>query len=194
LAPSATGGIAVVAFGGDARSGALFGGDGIEATGGLNKDGSRALAGQFFGDVDVTGCLRVAPGTPSSVQFGSCPSDVRLKKNIEAFPAVLDKIVQLQPVTYNWRTEEFPQRSFPSDRATGLIAQEVEKVFPEMVSSDEAGYKRVNYGELPYLMLQAIRELKAQNDELKVGTDELKAENDNLRQRIQRLEEAAPKP
>ena len=46
-----------------------------------------------------------------------------------------------------------------------------------MVSTDEAGYKRVNYGELPYLMLQAIRELKAENDE--------------LRERIQRLEKAA---
>ena|SRR5215469_752978 len=62
----------------------------------------------------------------------------------------------VRPVTYNWRTEEFPQRRFPSDRAIGLIAQEVEKVFPDMVSTDEAGYKNVNYGELPYLMLQAI--------------------------------------
>jgi hypothetical protein len=60
----------------------------------------------------------------------------------------------------------------------------VEKVFPEMISTDEAGYKRVNYGELPYLMLQAIRELKAESDNLK-------AENDKLRERIQRLEATA---
>lgn len=51
-------------------------------------------------------------------------------------------------------------------------------MFPDMVSTDEAGYKRVNYGELPYLMLQAIRELQRQ----------LEADNDSLRERIQRLE------
>jgi hypothetical protein len=53
-----------------------------------------------------------------------------------------------------------------------------------VLSVDQGGFKRVSYGELPYLMLQAIRELKA-------GNDQLKAENDDLRDRIQRLEEIA---
>ena len=79
---------------------------------------------------------------------------------------MLDKLTRLQPVSYYWKVEEYPQFRFASTRNTGLIAQEVEKVFPEMVSVDKAGYKRVNYGELPYLMLQAIRELKVQNDNL----------------------------
>ena len=92
--------------------------------------------------------------------------------------AALDKLVRLQPVSYNWRTDEYPQlRRFGSSLTSGLIAQEVEQVFPEMVSGDEGGFKRVNYGELPYLMLQAIRELKA--------------ENDDLRERIQRLEKSS---
>ena len=176
-AATATSGAGVEAHGGDNGSGPA--GFGVEAFGGKNADGSLARAGEFHGDVEITGCLSVSPGTPSHFQVGSCLSDVRLKKNIEAFPTVLDKVVQLQPVMYNWRTEEYPQFRFSSGRDIGLIAQQVEKVFPEMVSSDQAGYKRVNYGELPYLMLQAIRELKA--------------ENDDLRERIQRLEEAAPK-
>ena len=54
-----------------------------------------------------------------------------------------------------------------------------------MVSVDERGLKRVNYGELPYLMLQAIRDLKTQNDDLKEVNHEfreqLKAEDERLR-------------
>jgi hypothetical protein len=80
---------------------------------------------------------------------------------------VLDKLVQLHPVSYNWRAEEFPQFHFGTSRTSGLIAQEVEKVFPEMVSVDQDGFKRVNCSELPYLMLQAIGDLKADNDSLR---------------------------
>jgi len=123
-------------------------------------------------DVIAGGCV-MASGTTLG---GTCVSDARLKKNIQPYSAVLDKLVQLQPVSYNWRTDEFPQFHFGMFRTSGLIAQEVEKVFPEMVSVDKDGFKNVNYSELPYLMLQAIRDLKA--------------ENDNLRDRIQRLENA----
>jgi hypothetical protein len=161
------GGNGVFAQGGDAVSGGGgSGGFGIEARGGTNGDGTLARAGEFHGDVEITGCLSVSPNTTAHFQVGSCLSDVRLKKNIQPYSPVLDKLVQLQPVTYDWRVEEYPQFRFPSNRATGLIAQEVEKVFPDMVSTDEGGYKRVNYGELSYLMLQAIRELKVEKDEL----------------------------
>ena len=91
---------------------------------------------------------------------------------------MLDKLVQLQPVSFNWRSDEYPQHHFGTEKTSGLIAQEVEKVFPEMVSVDEGGFKRVNYGELPYLMLQAIRELKAENDNLR---RRLKAEDGRIR-------------
>jgi len=179
----ASAGFGIEAVGGNAQAGGL-GGFGVFAIGGTNGDGTEARAGEFHGDVEVTGCLGVSPGTPAAVRFGQCLSDVRLKKDIERFSATLDRVVQLQPVTYNWRTEEYPQFRFSSGREIGLIAQEVEGIFPDMVSTDQAGYKRVNYGELPYLMLQAIRELKAESDNLK-------AENDNLRERIQRLEAVA---
>jgi len=173
-ATSGDGGFGVQATGGNATMPGGFGGIGIQATGGTSN-GIRSQAAFFSGDIGVQGCVEAIGATIQD--FGTCSSDVRLKRNIEAFPAVLDKIVQLRPVWYNWRTEEYPQFRFPSGRASGLVAQDVEQVFPEMVTIDEAGFRRVNYGELPYLMLQAIRELKA--------------ENDNLRERIQRLEAAA---
>jgi hypothetical protein len=130
----------ITAFGGDAvPGGSGSGGFGIKASGGLNGSGTQARAGEFIGDVEITGCLSVSPNTTAHFQVGSCLSDVRLKKNIQPYSPVLDKLVQLQPVTYDWRVEEYPQFRFPSNRATGLIAQEVEKVFPDMVSTDEGG-------------------------------------------------------
>jgi hypothetical protein len=188
-ASGSNGGRGVLVQGGNSVSGGgSLGGFGIEAFGGRNSDGTTARAGEFHGDVEVTGCLSVSPGTTAHAQFGACLSDVRLKKSIQPFPAVLDNLVRLQPVSYNWKTEEYPQFRFSSGREIGLIAQEVEKVFPDMISTDQAGYKRVNYGELPYLMLQAIRELKAENEKLQ---EELKTKEAQWEEGFRAQEERA---
>lgn len=179
-----SGGYGVRAFGGDNADPSGLGGFGIEATGGLNGDGTVARAGEFHGDVEIQGCLGVA-GTPN---IGTCTSDVRLKKNIQPFPAVLDKLVRLQPVSYNWRVDEYPQFRFGTSRASGLIAQEVEKVFPELVSVDAGGFRRVNYGELPYLTLQGIRELKARNDRLAARVKAGDAQIRKLSRQVQQLQ------
>ena len=142
------------------------------------------------GNANVSGCFMIG----GSGIAGTCSSDLRLKKNIQPFSSVLDKVVQLQPVHYDWRANEFPEYHFGASRATGLIAQEVEKVFPDMVSTDANGYKQVNYSQLPYLMLQAIRELKTENDALR---DQLKAQEQaqqiketEWEERLQHLESA----
>jgi hypothetical protein len=123
---------------------------------------------------------------------GTCPSDARLKKNIEPFPALLAQLVQLQPVHFDWRAAEYPEYHFGSERSYGLIAQDVEKVFPEMVAVDKLGSKAVNYSELPLLLLAAIRELKAENDSLqeqvKTQAEKHQAKEAEWEQRLQRLE------
>jgi hypothetical protein len=133
----------------------------------------------------TNGCIQGFGGAPIA---GTCSSDARLKQNIEQFPPVLDKISQLQPVTYDWRAEEHPEYHFGNERTTGLIAQEVEKVFPNMVATDERGYKAVNYSQLPLLLLQAIRELKANSDstiqQQQSQIRELKTEIEALRLRL----------
>ncbi len=68
---------------------------------------------------------------------------------------------------FEWSPEQYPDYHFGPGRNSGLIAQDVEKVFPEMVSVDAHGFKLVNYSELPYLTLAAIRELKTENDSLR---------------------------
>ena len=125
--------------------------------------------------LDVNGDIRVGTGTNGCVKDSdgtviagtACSSDARFKRDIVPFPHLLDKLVRLQPVHFFWRNEEFKERHFGSSKSFGLIAQEVEKVLPELVSEDVQGYKAVNYSKLPLLSLQAIKELKAENDTLK---------------------------
>jgi len=138
---------------------------------------------QVFGDVRVgttgtNGCVKRFDGTGL---IGTCSSDRRLKKNITPFAPALDKLTALQPVHYYWRAEDFPNRHFGNSRSYGLIAQDVEQVLPEIVETDSDGYKAVDYSKLPLLTIQAMKELKAENDARK-------AENDALKQRVTELE------
>jgi predicted methyltransferase len=61
----------------------------------------------------------------------------------------------------------YPARQFGTSRTYGLIAQEVERVLPDLVVTGDDGYKAVDYSQLPLLAVQAIGELKQENDTLK---------------------------
>jgi hypothetical protein len=66
-------------------------------------------------------------------------------------------------VNFYWRRAEFPGRHFGPAQSYGLVAQDVEQVLPELVSKDERGYRMVDYSKLPLLLLQAVKDLKAEN-------------------------------
>ena len=120
---------------------------------------------EVVGNIRVdNGCVTNGSGTQIA---GTCSSDERLKTNIEPFAPVLEKAVRLQPVRFDWRADEYPEYHFGSERSYGLIAQEAEKVLPELVSTDKHGFKAVNYSELPLVLLQAMRDLNAENQQLK---------------------------
>ena len=130
---------------------------------------------QVFGDIRVgtsgaNGCLMNFAGTGIA---GTCASDRRFKENITPFGQVLDRLTDLQPVHYSWRAAEFPDRHFGNARAYGLIAQDVEPVLPELVVTGDDGFKAVDYSALPLLTIQAVKELKAENDLLKQRVAEL---------------------
>jgi hypothetical protein len=127
---------------------------------------------QVFGDLMVgtvsgtgagSGCVRRLDG---SVLAGTCASDARFKRDVQAFLPALDRVAALRPVDYSWRYDDFPDRAFGDARTYGLIAQEVELVLPDLVSTDAQGYKAVDYSKLPLLAIQAIKELKEKNDAL----------------------------
>jgi hypothetical protein len=86
-------------------------------------------------------------------------SDKSLKTNIKPLQNSLEKIKQLQGVSFNWKE---------SGRADiGLVAQDVEKVFPELVSTNENNLKSVEYGNLVGVLIEAVKEQQKQIDELK---------------------------
>ncbi len=132
---------------------------------------------QVVGDVRVgtsgtNGCLKNFAGTGIA---GVCSSDARLKTNVRPFEPMLDRVARLRPVRFNWKTEQFPEYHFGVGLNSGLIGQEVEQVFPEMVTADERGYKMVDYSVLPYLTLAAVREQQAQIEAQRAEIDGLKA-------------------
>jgi hypothetical protein len=129
---------------------------------------------QVAGDIRIgtgtTGCVKDADGT---VLTGTCSSDIRLKKNIIPLKNKLDQVASLQPVYFNWRSDEYLEMGFGDARQIGLIAQDVEKVLPELITEDKAGFKQIHFEELPILMLQSIKELKAENDALRARIEAL---------------------
>ena len=82
-------------------------------------------------------------------------SDGRLKRDISSIPYALAAISKLDGVTYYWKDS----RKSP-EKQIGLIAQEVEKVFPEAVATDASGYKSVAYQNLIAPVINAIREVR----------------------------------
>src|SRR6266540_521550 len=129
------------------------------------------------GEIRVNSCVKDSGGAAIA---GTCASDARFKKDVMPFGGVRHALTALQPVHYYWRAAEFPERHFGNSRAYGLIAQDVEEVLPELVVTDEDGYKAVNYSKLPLLTIQAVKELKAENDLLKDRVAELERLIKNL--------------
>jgi prepilin-type N-terminal cleavage/methylation domain-containing protein len=103
-------------------------------------------------------------------------SDRRLKTNIEPLTAVLDKVQMIQGVSFDWNKAAESAGISDGRKQIGVIAQDVEAVFPELVSTMDNGYRAVDYAKLSAVLIEAVKELRA--------------ENQMLRQRIEALEAA----
>ena len=89
-------------------------------------------------------------------------SDERLKDNITVIGSAIDKINQIGGYEFDWNNS-----SEHSGHDVGVIAQEIEKVLPEVVVDRDTGYKAVRYEKIVALLIQAIKEQQLQIDELK---------------------------
>ena len=65
---------------------------------------------------------------------------------------------------YFWRAGDFPQQR-SATVGVWVIAQDVEAVLPELVVTNDGGFKAVDYSKLPLLTIQAVKELKAENED-----------------------------
>ena len=108
--------------------------------------------GSFFsGSVEVSGDVTA---------FST--SDERLKDNVTPIGSAIDKINQIGGYEFDWNNS-----SEHSGHDVGVIAQEIEKVLPEVVVDRDTGYKAVRYEKIVALLIQAIKEQQLQIDELK---------------------------
>ncbi len=98
-------------------------------------------------------------------------SDARLKTNIRPLADALSRITQVNGVTYEWRPPEAREigkdMSLPLNQPQmGVLAQDVEAVFPEAVTTGPNGLKSVNYESLAAPLIEAVKTLKRQNEVL----------------------------
>jgi len=132
-------------------------------------------AGWFQGDVNVTG--KISATTLQSSDGAVQTSDKRFKKNVKTIDNALAKTEQLNGYTYNWNKLAKKQKGITSEEEqVGVIAQELEAVFPQLVKTDKEGYKAVNYAALTAVLIEAIKELSNEVSTLKGENLALKAE------------------
>lgn len=111
-------------------------------------------------------------------------SDRRLKTDITTLNGSLEKLGQLRGVSYNWIQNNEVGIAFEKDLQIGLIAQEVEAIFPELVDTDSNGYKSVEYSKLVAVLIEAIKDQQKQISQLQEQSgdlDEVKAEVESLK-------------
>lgn len=92
-------------------------------------------------------------------------SDIRLKENISNIGEPLEKLSYINGVEFDWIPKEGIHSNEGHD--IGVIAQEIEKILPELVTTRENGYKAVRYEKIVALLIEAVKEQQSQIDELK---------------------------
>lgn len=124
----------------------------------------------YFGFVPSSGTLLInqisVAGVATALDFNST-SDVNLKKDVKVIDDAVSKVSQLNGVSFNWTDT--------GQSSAGVIAQDVEKVMPEIIRNNPTGYKSLNYNGLIGLLIEAVKE---QNETIK-----------SLEQKINTLEE-----
>ena len=105
-------------------------------------------------------------------------SDRRLKRDIEPLESSLTKILELEPVEYIFKDDE------KNTQQIGFIAQDVEPLFPEVVQTDDLGFKSMVYSNLVAPVVGAIQELYQQINTLLEITDENKRDIASLQKQV----------
>ena len=166
---------------------------GANATGTWNIVAGTAVNAQYLGGVAAASYLTSVPnastqlsslgvGTAASGTSGEIratgnvtayySSDARLKENVQPIPNALDSIDKINGVTFDWTADFLKDQGeedgyFVRKHDVGVIAQEIQAVLPEAVAEREDGYLAVKYDRIVPLLIQAIKELKAEVEVLK---------------------------
>ena len=139
----------------------LKGVDGGATITALQLDMSEGGNAQFL--KNISGSQIEASG--DVIAFGS--SDERLKDNIKPITEPLWKVSQIGGYTFDWNDKQDTYEGHD----VGVIAQEIEEVLPEVVMTRGSGYKAVKYEKIVPLLIESIKELKQEVDDIKQKCD-----------------------
>jgi len=106
-------------------------------------------------------------------------SDARLKKNVVTIDRALSKVDKLRGIQFEWKDTA----NHPEGKQIGFIAQEAQKIIPEVVSK-KGEHLSMQYASITALLVEAVKELKAENEAVRKDNIALKTENRQLRQEL----------
>ena len=154
---------------------AISGGTGVSVSSGSGEGVTSSISiGQGVGTGNHVQFHCLGLGTAASTVNGELravgnitayySSDQRLKENIVNIPNALDKVMDINVVKFDWTSEYMEEHGgedevFNRKSQVGVIAQEVEKILPEVVADRPDGYKAVRYEQMVPLLIEAIKEL-----------------------------------
>lgn len=118
-------------------------------------------------------------------------SDARFKKDVVSIRNASQLLSQLHGVEYSWQADAFPNRKFAADtRELGFIAQEVEKVVPQVVAADSDGFKHVAYARLVPVVVEAFKSEQQRVTSCLSDVEDLRNEVKQLRQDMEAQQRA----
>jgi hypothetical protein len=136
-----------------------------------------------IGESNPSHILHIGGQGRSTNSAWATSSDGRVKQKIKTITGSLDKILQLRPVNYQWITEYKNANKGLKTKNTGFISQEVEKIFPEMVTIAKESFgaetiedfRVLNISDLPVHLVKAMQEQQGQIEKLKVENEKLRS-------------------
>jgi len=132
------------------------------------NNGTSEYMARFITDGAVTlyhnGAAKIATSSTGISVTGDVDSssDINLKDNVETIENAYDKVSNLRGVNFNWKDS--------GKYSMGVIAQEVEEIIPEVVSTNEEGSKSVNYQAMVGVLIEAVKTLQAKVEDLENGS------------------------
>ena len=157
----------------------------MTSAGNVGIGGNPSYKLDVFGDINSSGCLRSSAGVVS----GACVSDSRLKEDVKPFTLGLSALLGIAPKTFRYNgLGDQPKSAAPE---LGVIAQEVEKTAPSLVSDrlitlhkgdrEKTAVKQVNYTGLLYTVINSVKELYGKLLQTDAKVKALQAENAKLK-------------
>ncbi|HET8859381.1 tail fiber domain-containing protein [Marivirga sp.] len=126
-------------------------------------------------DASYNTSISIDGSTGTITATGTVTSDKRLKKEITTLENSLSNTLKLRGASYYWKDENKSQK-----RQIGVIAQEVEEIYPEFVHTNEEGFKSVNYAQMTAVLIESIKELNQKIEHLEKDVAGLEKENETL--------------